>query len=83
MKNIVIACLGVGLLVSGCGDQLTSEAQKAVEQIKLEASKAAAKTIDGFTIDTVAQLKKMQGVTEKKGKSEEKSNKNGEGVVEK
>ncbi|MDO8772836.1 MAG: hypothetical protein Q7K57_29875 [Burkholderiaceae bacterium] len=83
MKNIVIACLGVGLLVSGCGDQLTSEAQKAVEQIQLEASKAAAKTIDGFTIDTVAQLKKMQGVTEKKGKSEEKSNKNGEGVVEK
>lgn len=83
MKNIVIACLGVGLLVSGCGDQLTSEAQKAVEQIKLEASKAAAKTIDGFTIDTVAQLKKMQGVTEKKGKPEEKSNKNGEGVVEK
>ncbi|MDO9196945.1 hypothetical protein [Rhodoferax sp.] len=83
MKNIVIACLGVGLLVSGCGDQLTSEAQKAVEQIKLEASKAAAKTIDGFTIDTVAQLKKMQGVTEKKGKSEEKANKNGEGVVEK
>jgi len=83
MKNIVIACLGVGLLVSGCGDQLTSEAQKAVEQIKLEASKAAAKTIDGFTIDTVAHLKKMHGVTEKKGKSEEKSNKNGEGVVEK
>ena len=62
----------IGLLLAGCGDQLSGQAQKAVEEIKAEAAKAASKQIDDIKKDTVGQLKKMQGEPEK-GKSEEKS----------
>ena len=64
--------LGTGLLLAGCGDQFTGQAQKAVEQITVEASKVASKQIEAFKTDTVEQLKKMQGGSEKE-KGEENS----------
>jgi hypothetical protein len=83
MKLVAFACLGLGLLVSGCGDQLTSEAQKALEQIKVEASKAAVKTIDDLKTDAVTRLKKVQGVEEKKDQPQEKTVKNEDAPVQK
>lgn len=72
MKQVLVAaCFGMVMLVSGCGDQLNGEAQKAIEQIKSEAAKTASKMIEGLKTDTEGQLKKMQGTTEKE-RSEEK-----------
>ncbi len=40
MKTFVgVALLSSGLLLAGCGEQLSGQTQKAVEQIKGEASK--------------------------------------------
>lgn len=83
MKHTALVCLGLGLLVSGCGEQLGSEAQKAVEQLKVEASRAAAKTIDDIKNDAVTRLEKVQGVTEKKDQPQEKSVKNEDALVQK
>ena len=83
MKHIALVCLSLGLLVSGCGEQLTSEAQKAVEQIKVEASKAAAKTMDDIKTDAVTRLEKVLGVTVKKDQPQEKSIKNEDALVQK
>ncbi len=83
MKHVLItACFGFGLLVSGCGDQLTGETQKAIEQIKSESSKTASKMIEGLKTDTIGELKKMQGITEK-DKPEKKSYKSGYEAAEK
>jgi homoserine dehydrogenase len=83
MKHITIVCLGLGLVVSGCGEQLTGEAQKVVEQIKVESSKAAVKAIDDIKADAVARLKNVQGEPEKKDQPKEKSGKSEEVVVQK
>jgi hypothetical protein len=83
MKHLAIVCLGLGLLASGCGEQLSGEAQKAVEQIKVEASKAAAKAIDDIKTDAVAKLKSVQGQPEKKDQPQEKNGKTEEVVVQK
>ena len=71
------------MLVAGCGEQLTNEAQKAAEQIKAEASKTATKAINDITTDAVTRLKKVQDLTEKKDKSQEKTVKNEDVVVQK
>jgi hypothetical protein len=83
MKYIAFACLGFGLLVSGCGEQLTSEAQKAVEQIKVEASRVAVKTIDDIEAEAVTRLKKVQGTPDKNDKPQKKSVKNEDVMVQK
>jgi hypothetical protein len=83
MKHIALVCLGLGLLVSGCGEQLNSEAQKAIEQIKVEASKAATKAIDDIKADAVAKLKSVQGEPEKKDTPQEKAGKTEDVVVQK
>lgn len=83
MKHIGFVCLGLGLLVSGCGDQLTSEAQKAVEQIKVEASKAATKAIDDIKADAVTRLKKVQSAPDKNDRPQEKTVKCEDVVVQK
>jgi Tfp pilus assembly protein PilP len=65
MKQIAFAWLGLGLLISGCGEQLSNEAQKAVEQVKGEASKAAVKAIDDMKTDALSRLKQVQGTPQK------------------
>ncbi len=83
MKPFALACVGLGVLLSGCGDQLTTEAQKAMEQVKVEASKAAVKTIDDLKIEAVTRLKKVQGVEKTKEEPEEKTAKNEDAPVQK
>jgi hypothetical protein len=83
MKHTALVCLGLGLLVSGCGEQLGSEAQKAVEQLKVEASRAAAKTVDDIKADAVKRLEKVLGVTERKDRPNEKTTKNEDALVQK
>lgn len=83
MKHIALACLGLGLLISGCGEQLASEAQKAVEQIKLEASKAAVKAIDDLKSDAVTRLKKVQDSPDRNDRPQEKTGKKEDVEVQK
>lgn len=83
MKPFALVCVGLGVLLSGCGDQLTTEAQKAMEQVKVEASKAAVKTIDDLKIEAVTRLKKVQGVEKTKEEPEEKTAKNEDAPVQK
>lgn len=63
MGNIVgvVCCAMVFMLLSGCGGQLASEAQKAADQIAAEASKTASKKLDEFKNLTLEQLKSMRG----------------------
>ena len=76
MKTFVaIISLGAGLLLAGCGEQLSDQTQKAVEQIKAEASKLASKQIETFKEDTVGQLKKLQGEPGKERSDEKSANK--------
>lgn len=73
MKTIAgVIFINAALLLAGCGEQLSDQTQKAVDQIKGEASKLASKQIESFKTDAVGQLKKLQGVAEKE-KSDEKS----------
>jgi hypothetical protein len=83
MRHFAVVCLGLGLLVSGCGEQLTSEAQKAVEQLKVEASKAAFKTIDDIKTNVVTRLKMAQGAPEKNNNPQEKTVKDEGALVQK
>ncbi len=82
----IIGSACVLLLLSGCGDELATEARKASDQIAQEATKAAdqiaaeatktaAKKIDEFKNDTLSQLKQMQGEEKNKGEGGEKSEK--------
>ena len=76
MKTIVgVILIGAALLLAGCGEQLSDQTQKAVEQIKVEASKLASKQIETYKTDTVAQLKKLQGATENEKPGEKSANK--------
>jgi hypothetical protein len=66
-------CLGFGvLLLGGCGEKVASEAQKAIDQVKVEASKMASEKLESLSTGAIEQLKKMQGQTGKE-KSENKS----------
>ncbi len=61
-KIVGIVCYAmVFMLLSGCGGQLASEAQKAADQIAAEASKTASKKLDEFKNLTLEQLKTMRG----------------------
>jgi len=70
--------LGAGLLLAGCSEQLSGETQKAVEEIKGEASKLATKQIESFKTDTVGQLKKLQGGSDKEKSDEKQDKKSGD-----
>jgi hypothetical protein len=59
-KTVGIAC-AVALLLTGCGEQLASEAKKFADQVKEEATKTAIKKIDEYRVGTVEQLKQMRG----------------------
>jgi hypothetical protein len=68
----IVCTVAVLMLLSGCGEQLASEAQKAADLIAKEASKTASKTIDEFKNDTLKQLKEMRGEGDK-GEADEKT----------
>lgn len=60
-KIVGIVCYAMVLtLLSGCGEQLASEVQKAADQIVAEASKTASKKLDEFKNLTLEQLKSMR-----------------------
>lgn len=46
--------------MSGCREQLASDAQKMTDQIKVEATRIAASKIDAFKTITLEQFKKMR-----------------------
>jgi hypothetical protein len=83
MKHFPIVCLCLTLLVSGCGEQIASEVQRAAEQVKTEASKAAVTAINDIKTDAITRLKKVQEVTGQKDKPQEKNGKNEDVVVQK
>jgi signal recognition particle GTPase len=61
-KMVGIVCaVAVLQLLTGCGEQLASEAKKFADQVKEEATKTAIKKIDEYRIGTVEQLKQMRG----------------------
>jgi hypothetical protein len=52
-------CLCGVMLLAGCGKQMASETQKAVDQIKLEAEKLATQKIETLRTEALGQLKKL------------------------
>jgi signal recognition particle GTPase len=71
-KTVGIVCaVAVSLLLSGCGEQLASEAKKFADQVKEEATKTAIKKIDEYRVGTVEQLKQIRGEGTQ-GKADEK-----------
>lgn len=71
-KTVGIVCaVAVSLLLSGCGEQLASEAKKFADQVKEEATKTALKKFDEYRVGTVEQLKQMRGEGTQ-GKADEK-----------
>jgi hypothetical protein len=76
-------CLGLGLLLlGGCGEKVASEAQRAVDQVKAEASKMASEKMESLSTGAIEQLKKMQGQNGKE-KSEDKSANQADEKIEK
>ena len=71
----IMGALVVLLLLSGCGEQLVSEAKKFAEQVAAEANKTAVKKIDELRNDTVEQLKQMRGEGSKEQAVEKTANK--------
>jgi len=65
----IICSVAVLMLLSGCGEQLVSEAQKAVDQIAAEATKTATQRLDEFKNATLLQLRQMRG-EENNGKTD-------------
>jgi outer membrane lipoprotein-sorting protein len=64
--SVLIVCLALGLLMlGGCGDKIAGEVQKAVGQVKEEASKVASEKIESMSTAAIDKLKKMQGQTGK------------------
>ena len=58
-------------MLGGCGEKIAGEVQKAVGQVKAEASKVANEEIESMSTAALDKLKKMQGQTGKQ-KSEDK-----------
>lgn len=72
-KIVGIVCYAMVLtMLSGCGEQLSGEAQRAADQIAAEASKTASKKLDEFKNLTLEQLKSMRS-EESGGKAVDKS----------
>ena len=70
--SVLTVCLALGLLMlGGCGEKIAGEVQKAVGQVKAEASKVANEEIESMSTAALDKLKKMQGQTGKQ-KSEDK-----------
>jgi hypothetical protein len=79
MKTFIGAVLlGTGLLLTGCGEQLSGETQKVVDQIKGEASKLASKEIESFKTDAIGQLKKLQSGSGNEKSDEKQDKKSGD-----
>lgn len=57
----VVGIVAVLLLLSGCGEQLASEAKKFADQVKEEATKTAVKKIEDLRIGTLQELRQMRG----------------------
>ena len=57
----IVCAVTVLILLSGCGEQLISEAQKAADQITAEATKSATRKLEEFKKNTLEQLKLMRG----------------------
>ena len=83
MKRFALAYLVLGLTVSGCGEQLSSETKMAIEQIEGEASKAAVRAIDEIKSDALVRLKNVHGVPEKSDQSQDKTASDEKAVVQK
>jgi outer membrane murein-binding lipoprotein Lpp len=64
-KLVVVIVVTGALLLGGCGEQLAVEAQKAVDQMRAEATKIATTKIDALKGETLVQLKKIRDVGEK------------------
>jgi hypothetical protein len=54
-------CLCGVMLLAACGEQMSSETQKAVDQIKLEAEKLATQKLETLRTEALGQLKKLGG----------------------
>ncbi len=61
----IIGSACVLMLLSGCGEELATEAKKAADEIAKEATKTATKQIEDLKNDTLSQLKQMQGEKDK------------------
>ena len=61
MVKISVSIISFTLLLTGCGEQLASEARKAADQIAAEATKTASKKIDELKNNSIDQLKAMRG----------------------
>jgi Tfp pilus assembly protein PilP len=57
----VVGIVAVLMLLSGCGEQLVSEARKFADQVKEEATKTAVKKIEDLRIVALEELGKMRG----------------------
>ena len=81
--SVLTVCLALGLLMlGGCGEKIAGEVQKAVGQVKAEASKVANEEIESMSTAALDKLKKMQGQTGKQ-KSEDKPVNNADEKAEK
>jgi uncharacterized lipoprotein len=49
----IVCAVTVLILLSGCGEQLISEAQKAADQITAEATKSATRKLEEFKKNTL------------------------------
>jgi len=77
----IICSVAALMLLSGCGEQLASEAQKAADQIAAEATKTATQRLDEFKNATLLQLRQMRG-EENNGKADAISGVNPTGTVD-
>lgn len=57
----IVGIAAVLMLLSGCGEQLASEAKKFADQVKEEATKTAVKKIEDLRVGTLEELRQMRG----------------------
>lgn len=57
----LVGIVAVLMLLSGCGEQLASEAKRFADQVKEEATKTAVKKIEDLRIGTLQELRQMRG----------------------
>ncbi len=81
--SVLTVSLALGLLMlGGCGEKIAGEVQKAVGEVKAEASKVASEKIESMSTAALDKLKKMQGQNGKQ-KSEDKPVNNADEKAEK
>jgi hypothetical protein len=61
MIIMAVACTCCTTLLAGCGEQLSSEALKAVEQVKVDSEKLAIKKADSLKAAALGQLTGLLG----------------------